>query len=166
MAWLEQDPSKRFHICFRFSGNKFRRSLKTSKKKEAETRLSRLEETIRLVESGRLEIPADTDAAKFLLSDGKVTKDSSPAKPIYLTKLFDQFFDSLPESSLEKSTIDCMKIHRRHFERVLSKRCRVDRLTIDQMQSYVSKRSREPGRRGRTVCASTIKKELVTFRSV
>jgi len=105
MAWLEQDPSQKFHACFRFGGNKYRRSLRTTKKPEANSRLGRLEENIRLVESGRLEIPPDADAAAFLLSDGKLNQKFQSAKTVFLNILFEQFFDALPESSLEQSGI-------------------------------------------------------------
>ena len=67
MAWLEQDRSKRFHICFRFGGRKFRRSLKTESRQKAELRLARLEENIELLQSGRLEMPSDGDPGAFLL---------------------------------------------------------------------------------------------------
>lgn len=72
MSWLEQDKSKNFHIRFRFGGTKFRRSLQTRSKSKAESRLHRLDENMRLVESGRLQIPSGSDVAAFLLSDGRL----------------------------------------------------------------------------------------------
>ncbi len=60
MAWLEREPSGHFHIRFRLGERKFKRSLKTKIESEAETRRIRLEETIRLVESGRLTTPSTT----------------------------------------------------------------------------------------------------------
>ncbi|NQT38036.1 MAG: hypothetical protein HQ581_11130 [Planctomycetes bacterium] len=72
MAWLEREPSGQFHIRFRIGSRKFRRSLKTKSESEAETRRVRLEETLRLVESGRLTVPANVDVATYLLSDGQL----------------------------------------------------------------------------------------------
>jgi len=72
MSWLEQDKSKSFHVRFRLGGTKFRRSLRTKSRSKAESRLHRLDENIRLVESGRLQIPGGADVATFLLSDGKL----------------------------------------------------------------------------------------------
>lgn len=72
MAWLQEDPSGNYHVSFRFGGRKFKRSLRTSKAKEAQSRLERLEENIRLVEAGRIEFPSDADVPTFLLSDGKL----------------------------------------------------------------------------------------------
>jgi len=53
MAWLQIDPSGKFHIGFRFAGRKYKGSLKTKCRDESDARLHRLEENIRLVESGR-----------------------------------------------------------------------------------------------------------------
>ena len=70
MAWLHQ-LSGTYHTSFRFGGQKFKRSLRTSESKEAEARLERLKENIRLVEAGRIDLPAHSDIPTFLLSDGK-----------------------------------------------------------------------------------------------
>lgn len=72
MAWLEQKPSGNFLVAFRYGEQKFKKSLRTKSRKAAEGRLSRLEENISLVESGRLVIPDEADIASFLLSDGQV----------------------------------------------------------------------------------------------
>ena len=89
MAWLEEDPSGTFHIAFRFAGAKFRRSLRTKKQEQAESRRLRLEETIGLVESGRLEIPDGGDVACFLLSDGKLAEKPKTTKQLTLGSLFE-----------------------------------------------------------------------------
>lgn len=65
MASLQQYSNGIFHVHFRFAGKRFKRSLKTRNTTEANRRLARLSETIRLVEMGRLEIPADQDARRF-----------------------------------------------------------------------------------------------------
>jgi hypothetical protein len=68
MAWLEQEESGRYHVAFRFGTSKFKRSPKTTNETEAQTRLVRLEENTRLLESGRMTMPDGTDAATFLLA--------------------------------------------------------------------------------------------------
>ena len=59
MAWLQKDPSGNFHISFRFGGKKFKRSLRTQNQKQATSRKLRLEETIQLINSGRVELPTN-----------------------------------------------------------------------------------------------------------
>ena len=57
MAWLELERSGVYHIAFRLGDRKFKKSLRTKSEIETEARRHRLEENLRLVESGRLTIP-------------------------------------------------------------------------------------------------------------
>ena len=115
MAWLQTDPSGNYHISFRFGGRRFKRSLRTKSRREAEARRVRIEENIRLVESGRLELPADIDIPSFLLSDGKLTKRIVLPSVLTLDGLFERFFENLRDGALEATTVSCMQIHRRHL---------------------------------------------------
>ncbi len=54
-----------FNIIFRFGGKKFTRSLETKKRDEAERRRANLEQTIRDVNSGRLQIPPESGHRDF-----------------------------------------------------------------------------------------------------
>ncbi len=59
MASVQQDPSGNFHIKFRYAGKQYRRSLKTIHRRTAESMACHVEEKIRLILSGRLELPDD-----------------------------------------------------------------------------------------------------------
>ncbi|MBB3209054.1 integrase [Rhodopirellula rubra] len=166
MAWLQTDPSGNIHLSFRFGGKKFKRSLKTQELSKAEGRLQRLIENIRLVESGRLEVPENADIAMFLLSDGRLDGKPKVARNINLSELFQTFFEQMPDDSLEVNTEKGMKIHERHLERHLGPRFRIQQLIREDLQRYVNKRAKEPGIRGRTLSPTTIRKELATLRSV
>ncbi|QDT12915.1 hypothetical protein K239x_49280 [Planctomycetes bacterium K23_9] len=129
MAWLQTDPSGNFHISFRFAGRKFKRSLRTKNDSEASARLHRLEENIRLVESGRLELPDTADAPVFLLSDGKLESRRATTERVQLSVLFQRYFDGIPDDALEVTTIKGMKTHQSHLERLIGSRFRIDSLT-------------------------------------
>jgi hypothetical protein len=88
MAWLEVKSSGIYYIGFRVGDEKFKKSLKTKNEKDAEARRNRVEENIRLVESGRLTIPVNSDIAVFLLSDGKLNASLKTPKSIRLGQLF------------------------------------------------------------------------------
>lgn len=62
--------SGRFRIVFRFDGQKYPHALNTDDFAEAEGCRIRLEENLRLLERGRLELPPEVDLPVFLLSDG------------------------------------------------------------------------------------------------
>ena len=165
MAWLQADPSGNYHVSFRFGGRKFKRSLRTTIGSEAEGRRLRLEENIRLVESGRLAIPVDADVPTFLLSDGKLNSKVVIAAPLTLSLLLDAYFEVVSAGNLEESTIRCQQIHRRHLERHFGDSFVVQRISLDDLQSYVAARAKQKGRRGRKVGGNTIGKEIETFRA-
>jgi hypothetical protein len=108
----------RYNIIVRYGGKRFVRSLKTDDEDEAMGRKLRVEENIRLVESGRLQIPDGTDVITFLLSDGKLNHKPVAKATLTLTQLFDEFFDAIPEGNLEVSTLDGMKLHAKHLKRL------------------------------------------------
>ncbi len=70
MASFQQFPSGNFHITFHFGGKRFKRSLKTKDKRQTQAIQARLEETIRLVQLGRIKMPLLVDVPAFLLADG------------------------------------------------------------------------------------------------
>ncbi|MEW4566008.1 site-specific integrase [Bremerella sp. JC770] len=164
MASLEL-RGKKYAVIFRFGGLKFSRSLKTSSEVEARSRLSRLEENLRLVEAGRLILPDDADPATFLLSDGNINQKPR-LRRLTIGELFEKFFLDLPENTLEKNTLGTMKIHQRHLVRKLGEKFDVPRLSLADLQGYVRERSQEDGQRGKKIGAATIKKEIATFRVV
>lgn len=53
------------------------KSLKTKNLREARGSLGRIDETLRLIERGRFEVPIDVDPAEFVLSDGKSTSPNN-----------------------------------------------------------------------------------------
>lgn len=111
MAWLEEDPKYgTFKVAFRFNGKRYKRPLDTRDRKEADRVTARLEENIKLVERGRLELRHDVDLPTFLLSDGK--RAQSPKLPDVLTleDLFERYRVA-HSSTHEKSTLDTIDTH-------------------------------------------------------
>ena len=102
MASLEQQANGgNYRVIFWFDGRKFSRTLKTSNEQEAISAVQRIEENIRLVERGRLEIPADADVATFLLSDGKLDKKPVLPTTLKLDDFLTKYRQQLPHDSLE-----------------------------------------------------------------
>jgi integrase len=166
MAWLEREESGRYHVAFRFGNNKFKRSLKTDSETEAQTRLFRLEENIRLVESGRMTMPEGADAATFLLSDGKLERKIVIPAPTLLAPLLDKYCEDLPEGVIESNSLYTAKIHINHLKRVLGTDFQIARLGHADLQSYVVSRTKQKGRRAKPISPVTIKKELSTFSTI
>lgn len=166
MASLQTDPSGTYHICFRFGGRRYKRSLKTKEARKAESKRRRLEENLELVASGRLDVPETADPPVFLLSDGKLNHRPEREERLRLNDLFHRYFAAIPDGNLEASTVEGMKTHQRHLERHLGTRLFVDSICRETLQDYVHERSKANGIRGRKLSPATIKKELVTLRTV
>lgn len=162
MASLER-RADRFRLVFRFGGRRFSRSLRTKSDKAANACLARLEDNLRRVELGTLELPNGVDIASFLISDGRLN-DRPKAKPAYsIEMLLDEYQSSVDGESLEQTTLDCIKIHVRHLKRAFPGPFQVQSLEFGHLQAYVDKRAKAKGRHGRSLSSTTIKKEIATF---
>jgi hypothetical protein len=75
MASFEQRAG-RFRIVFRYAGQKFNRSIKTTNEKDSRGTLARLEDNLRRLGLGALLLPEAADIVTFLLSDGNVLDPS------------------------------------------------------------------------------------------
>jgi len=165
MAWLEE-RSGLYRIVFRYAGTKYRHSLKTDDPKEAQGCLSRLEENLRLLERGRVEIPSGADLALFLVSDGKLNGKPAVEKPFTLEQFFQGYQDTLPEGSKEANTRYTEDIHIEHLLRLIGKRTNIRVISSETLQDYVDRRGTEVGKRGKPLSHATIKKEIGTLSSI
>ena len=166
MASLELDPdSGRYKVRFRLYGAPYKRSLKTRDCKEARSVVERINETIRLIERGRLDMPTDADPVVFVMSDGKHTSKVVAPKIRTLGSLFDAYRMNLPVGSKEESTLEAEDRHIKHLKRHLKTNCIAQSLSFSQMQEYVRKRSNDKWR-DKPIGPDTIRKELTTFRFI
>jgi len=164
MASLEFDElSGRYRIRFRYGGQPYKRSLKTGDVKEARGVLGRVEETIRLLERGRMEMPPGAEPGQFILSDGRLNGKSSAERQLSLDALARLYLKSMPKDSKAQTTVRTEEIHVDHLLRHLRKSKFAQSVTTADMQAYVEKRLRETYR-DKPIRPGTVKKEVATFR--
>lgn len=164
MAWLEQRGDK-FRIAFRFRGEKFRVNLKETEPKEANGCLARLEENLRLVERGRLDVPPGADLGLFLISDGKLEKPVELVRAVRLSELFKTYQTEFTASAKELITRAMEDIHMKHLSRILGGQTLLADVTPGTVQRFVDDRSREQFN-GHPIKAKTVRKAVATFRFV
>jgi hypothetical protein len=70
-----------------------------------------VEQTLRAVERGWTTIPPGVDVGDFLLSGGRISIKPNVPRILTLRELFNAYFTSLPEGSLEACTIAGMRQH-------------------------------------------------------
>src|SRR5260221_3494974 len=157
-AWLEQ-RSGLYRVAFRHGGRKLHYSVGSDNQKEAQACLSRLEENLRLVERGRLEVPPGADLAVFLVTDGKLNAKPVIDQALTLAEVFEQYDVQLPQGAKEANTRYTERIHLEHLKRLIGARIPFKGLTTDALQRYVDDRSKETGRKGKPLNHTTIQKE-------
>lgn len=166
MASLEF-RSNHYRLVFRYGGKKYQHALKTDDQKEAEGCLGRLEENLRLLERGRLELPPDAELAVFLLSDGKVNGRPQPAPaPLTLEELAKKYAEIHSNGAMEANSLETVEMHLRHFRRTLGDGFAVARLKQDDLQGHLNQRSKAKGIRKRRLSAVTLRKEMGSLRAV
>lgn len=166
MAWLTKRGNV-FHLGFRYSGRIFRTSLKTTEQRVANAAVNRVDENLRLVETGRLELPSDTrELPTFLLSDGKLSEKPELPDVTSLCEVFDAYLIAMSDGSMELNSLATIRIHANHLQRILGGKLSLKSISFADLQKYVDTRSKENGIRGRKLSPTTIKKEVATFRSI
>lgn len=166
MAWLDKGDNGIYQVSFRFGGQRYKKSLKTKDEIKAVARKVRIEETIQLVEEGRLDLPDEADIPTFLLSDGKLTNKPKIKKSLTIAEVFKQYLDSIPKGALEENSLYTAKIHMNHHQSILGAHFSFKKIDVDVLQNYINKRAKQKGRRAQRVSAETIKKELSTLRGI
>jgi integrase len=168
MAWLERHPtSGHFHLCFRWNGQKRRRTLSTADPKSAEATRLRFEENLTLLERGRLELPANADVLTFLLSDGKLAKSPQQTivRPKTLREILDLYLATVGNGSVEENSLVTIRLHLSHVSSKFGDKFPIQGLTTGDLQEYVNTRVRRIGKPSIPLSTVTLRKELASFRA-
>ncbi|TWT46392.1 tyrosine-type recombinase/integrase [Botrimarina hoheduenensis] len=167
MASLEIDPaSGRYRVRFRYSGQEYKRSLRTKSRPVAAASLGQVEEALRMIEMGLVELPPDVEEGAFIVSGARVRKARrQPSKVQTLDDLFRVYQAELTPGSKEPRTLAGERLHFKHLLRHLKPKTRLAAITPRTVQGYVELRSRDQYAK-RSITPDTIKKEITTLRLV
>jgi integrase len=134
--------------------------------REARSCLDRLEESLRFLDRGLLEVPPEADIGRFLVSDGKLKGKPAPKAPLTLGELLWRYQAEHPEGVKEPTTRSTESIHIAHLRRLIDPTLAVRSITTETLQCYVNARAKEKGRSGRPISHVTIQKEIGTLSSL
>jgi integrase len=166
MASLHEDErTGNWIVMFRFGGRQFRRSCETTTKSDAVSAKARVEDTIRLLNLGRISIPADADPGVWIMSEGKLT--AKPRLPNRDLRRLDKICTAYIADQIgkAKNTVSCEEIHIRHLQRVLGAATQLSEITLATIQGYVNTRTKTKFN-GKPLSGRTVRKELATFRQI
>jgi integrase len=166
MASIHEDKrTGNWIVMFRFGGKQFRRSCETASKSDAVSTKARVEDTIRLLNLGRISIPPDADPGVWIMSEGKLTE--KPKLPKHELRRLDEICTAYIADQIgkAKNTIACEEIHVRHLKRLLGESTHLSAITLATIQGYINTRSKTKCR-DKLLSGRTIRKELATFRQI
>jgi integrase len=164
MASLEQ-RGNHYRIIFRLGGRKHHVSVKAGDRKEAEACLVRLEDNLRLVERGKMCVPAGADLGIFLITDGKLEKPVESVRNVRLSELFRTYQSQFTVGAKEAITREMEDIHMKHLARIIGGETPLAAVTAGTVQQFVDARSREE-HNGHPVKPKTVRKAVATLRFV
>jgi AbrB family looped-hinge helix DNA binding protein len=137
---------------------------------EADNKARQVDYLLMRLKQQLVTMPPGMDIVKFVEFDGKpasaaATDHAPPPVKVTLAQLRDKYVET-HEASLEPTTIYGMKLHFKHLTGVLGTAFPVANLQLADLQKYVDRRSKAKGMNKRKLSAATIKKEIVTLRTV
>ena len=162
MPYLEL-RNQTYRIVFRHNGKKISRSLQTDDKETAELRLAQLKDGLNRMSLGLLEIDPEDDVFTTLMSTGRTRKRTKISTDISLGSLLDLYLQSVPSDAIEADTRNMLQTHIGHLKRLLGVRISIRKIDLVRLQSYINRRSSEPGIREQSLSPVTVKKEITTL---
>lgn len=168
MASIYQDAaSGMFRISFRFGNppRQFHKSLETTDPRTAESDKGRIEGTLTAINKGWLQVPPGADFWQFVYSGGKLEEKPAVEEVVTLKKLFARYQEEMPHGAMEKNSLATVGLHLKHLARIFGEKQAAQALTTADLQRYVNQRAQERFR-GKLIKATTIRKEVASFRAV
>lgn len=148
-----------WHCTFRFRGKRFYFAVGNLTVAQAKAKGSEVDETLELVERGRLSIPEGVSLEDFVAAGGKAPVVSARPETITARQLFDHYLKTHGNGTIEASSHGTAKIHLNQLVKSLGEQFRIHALTMLKLQECV-KRRRKKG-----AAAFTLKKEIATLRA-
>jgi integrase len=148
-----------YYCTFRFQGRRYYFTIGEVSEARARARGAEVDETLALIERGRLAVPDGVPLQDFVAAGGKAP--AAPARPQVVTarQLFDHYLETHANGTIERNSLGTARSHLSQVAASLGDRFRVQGLTLLDLQAHVDRR----GKKG--VAAVTLKKEVATLRA-
>jgi integrase len=141
---------------FRYEGKEYKKSLKTTRKADAEAAMHAVERAIHGLATGLLQIAPGVDPGDFILSGGTLKQPARRKQKVpSLTVLIDDYLAN--QSHKAESTVYTEGVHLRNLKRKLGAKVEtpIDRIGHRDLESYIQSRLKERS-------PSTVHKERCT----
>jgi integrase len=148
-----------YHCTFRFRGKRYYFALGKLTEAQALAKGAEVDETLTLLERGRLTVPDGVALEDFVAAGGKVPAVSARPETVTARQLIDHYLQTHANGTVEQSTLVTARSHLNHFAQTVGERFRVRGLTLLDLQGHIDRR------RKKGVSPVTLKKEVATVRA-
>jgi len=172
VAYLRHDKrTNKWFVCYRWNNAQHNKSCGTTKHSEADVIRSRVEDTIQLLRTGRIQLPKEVNPGDWILaggvtiSNGSCGEDTDKIKPIDLQfgKICEDYYQD--QARKADTTLYTERIHIKHLKRHFGFRRQIISIELEHVKKYLSQRLQETYH-CKPVAGVTVKKELATFRQI
>jgi integrase len=148
-----------YYCTFRFRGRRFYFAVGKVTEARAQAKAAEVDETLDLIERGRLQVPEGVALEQFVAAGGKAPVISARPETVTARQLFDQYLATHANGTIEASSLGTARSHLNQVSRTLGERFRIQSLTLPRLQEHVERR------RKKGVAPVTLKKEVATLRA-
>ncbi len=148
-----------YHCTFRFRGKRYYFAIGNLTEQQAKAKGSEVDETLDLIERGRLTVPDGVSLEDFVAAGGKIPAVAARPETITVRQLFDHYLTTHGNGTIETSSLKTAKTHLNSIAESLGERFRIQSLTVINLQEHVERR------RKKGVAPVTLKKEVATLRA-
>jgi hypothetical protein len=140
------------YCTFRFQGRRYYFTVGDMSEAQAKAKGVEVDETLALIERGRLIVPEGVSLEEFVAAGGKVPLISARPQTATARQLFDSYLATHSNGTVEDSSLGTNRTHLNQFAETIGERFRMQSLTLLDLQRHVDRRTKkgvqEPGKQG------------------
>ncbi|MFO0960927.1 MAG: hypothetical protein U0800_26400 [Isosphaeraceae bacterium] len=165
MATL-QERNGSFRVLFVHRGKRESFTIGRVRPQETEATAAQVDYLLMRLEQGLLALPPGVEIVAFVRAGGKPPEQggTTARAEVTLGQLRDRYLATHGNGSLEKTSLDGVRLHFRHLVATLGERFPMPTLALADIQRHADRRAKARGPRGR-LSPATIRKEIVTLRT-
>jgi integrase len=148
-----------YYCTFRFQGSRYYFTVGSVSEVQAQAKASEVDETLDLIERGRLAIPDGVALEDFVAAGGKTPVVSARPETVTTRQLFDHYLQTHTNGTIEQNSLGTARSHLNQIAVTLGERFRIQGLTLLKLQEHVDRRVKKH------ISPVTLKKEIATLRA-
>lgn len=148
-----------YYCTFRYQNRRHYFTIGKVTEKQAQAKGAEVDETVALMERGRLELPPGVTLEDFVANGGKVPVLAVRPETTTARQLFDHYLATHANGTVEENSLSTARTHLNQVAETIGDRFRIQGLTLINLQEHVERR------RKKKIASVTLKKEVATLRA-